>query len=199
MFRNDFLKRFQGIAEDEFFSKLTKLQQVRSVEEFTHQWESLSTRVFGLYDKQRLEIYLGGLKPYLQKELTMHDIPNIEVARHKAKVTERKLEGIKKRGDNHYRQEKENNVGILQILGHSVINATNLNHMPMKWKVDRSQLTVTLIIEKRRKTYVVDAVMIGPLVINVGIMRQYNAKSSMERKCKSFHKRPRSILIPTLS
>ena len=35
--------RFQGIKEDEFFSKLTKLQQVESVAEFTHQWESLST------------------------------------------------------------------------------------------------------------------------------------------------------------
>ena len=37
----------------------------------------------------------------------MHDIPNVEVARHKAKAAERKLEGIKTRGDNHYRQEKE--------------------------------------------------------------------------------------------
>ena len=28
-------------------------------------------------DKQRLETYLGGLKPYLQKELMLHDIPNV--------------------------------------------------------------------------------------------------------------------------
>ena len=81
--------KFQGIAEDEFFSKLTRLQQVGSVEEFTHQWESLQTRVFGLSDKQRLKTYLGGLKPYLQKELNMHDIPNVEVERHKAKFIER--------------------------------------------------------------------------------------------------------------
>ena len=53
------------------------------------------TRVFGLSDKQRLETYLGGLKPHLQKELKLHDIPNVEVARHKAKAAERKLEGIK--------------------------------------------------------------------------------------------------------
>ena len=37
----------------------------------------------------------------------MHDIPNVEVARHKEKSAEHKLEGIKTRGDNHYRQEKE--------------------------------------------------------------------------------------------
>ena len=65
----------------------------------------------------------------------------------------------------------------MKILGHPVINATNLNHIPMEWKIDRSHLIVTLIIEKRRKTYAVDAVMIGSLVINVGKMRQYNAKS----------------------
>ena len=68
------------------------------------------------------------------------------------------------------------------MLGLLAINAINLNHMPMKWKIDQIHLTVMLIIEKRRKTYVVDAVMIGPLVINVGTMRQYSTKSSMERK-----------------
>ena len=98
LFKNDFFNRFQGIKEDEFSSKLTRLQQVGNVEEFTHQWESLSTRVFGLSDKQRLETYLGGLKPRLQKELKLHDIPNVEVARRKAKAAEHKLEGIKTRG-----------------------------------------------------------------------------------------------------
>ena len=97
-------------------------------------------------DKQRLETYLGGLKPYLQKELKLHDIPNIEVARHKAKSAERKLEGIKTRGDHHYRQEKETQLGTVKILGHPAINVTNLNHMPMKWKIGRSHLIVTMII-----------------------------------------------------
>ena len=64
-------------------------------------------RLLHLVSEQRLETYLGGLKPYLQKELKLHYIPNVEVARHKAKAAERKLEGIKTRGDNHYRQEKE--------------------------------------------------------------------------------------------
>ena len=71
--------------------------------------------------------------------------------------------------------------------------------MPMKWKIGQSHLTTTLIIEKRRKTYVVDAAMTGTLVINVGTIRQYSAKSSMERKGKSLLKRPRPILIPTPS
>ena len=53
-----FFNRFQGIKENEFFSKLTRLKQIGNVEEFTHKWESLSTRVFGLSDKQRLETYL---------------------------------------------------------------------------------------------------------------------------------------------
>ena len=86
LFKNDFFNRFQWIKEDEFFSKLTRLQQVGNVEEFTHQWESLSTREFGLSNKQILETYLGGLKPYLQKELKLHDIPNVEVARRKEKA-----------------------------------------------------------------------------------------------------------------
>ena len=88
-------------------------------------------------------------------------------------------------------------IGTVKILGHPAINATNLDHMPMKWKIGRSHLTVTLIIEKRRKTYVVDAMMIGPQAINVGTVKQYSAKSSMEKKCKSLHKKSRLILIPT--
>ena len=97
LFKNHIFKRFQGIAEDEFFRKLTGLKQDRSIEEFTHQWESLLTQVFHLSDKQRLETYLGGFKPYLQKELELHDIPNVEVARHKAKAAECKLEVLRKR------------------------------------------------------------------------------------------------------
>ena len=84
-------------------------------------------------------------------------------------------------------KKKRHSVGTVKILGHPTINVTNLNHMPMKGKIGRSHLTVTGIIEKRRKTYIVDAVMIGPQAINVGTIRQYSAKSSMEKKCKSLH------------
>ena len=94
-------------------------------------------------------------------------------------------------------KEKRQNVDSVKIIGHRVINATNLNHMPMKLKIGRKHLTITLIIEKRRKTHVVNAVMTGPQAINVGTDRQYSAESSMEKKCKSLHKKSRLILIPT--
>ena len=81
----------------------------------------------------------------------MHDIPNVEVARHKAKGTERKLEGIRTRGDKPLLTRKRDNVGTVKILGHPTINAIDLNHMPMKLKIGRSHLIVTLIIEKRKK------------------------------------------------
>ena len=93
--------------------------------------------------------------------------------------------------------KKGHNVDIVKIIGHLVINATNLNHMPMKLKIGRKRLTVTLIIEKRRKKHVVDAVMNGSQAIKVETVRQYNEKSSMERKCKSLQKKSRLILIPT--
>ena len=95
--------------------------------------------------------------------------------------------------------KKRHNVGTVKILGHLTIDVTNLNPMPMKWKIVRIHLTDTLIIEKKRKTYVVDAVMTGPLVINVRTIRQYSAKASMERKCKSLLKRPHPIIISTPS
>ena len=42
-FKNDFFKRFQGISANEFFSKLDRLQQKGGIDEFTHQWEALTT------------------------------------------------------------------------------------------------------------------------------------------------------------
>ena len=53
-FRNDLIKRFQGIEEKDFFAKITRLQQKNSVDEYTCEWEALSTRVPELTDDQRL-------------------------------------------------------------------------------------------------------------------------------------------------
>ena len=36
------------------------------------------------------------------------------------------------------------------MLGHPAINATNLNPIPIKWKIGRRHLTITLIIEKKK-------------------------------------------------
>jgi hypothetical protein len=44
-FKDEFFKRFQGIKEEYFFTELTKLQQKGNVNDFTHEWESLATRV----------------------------------------------------------------------------------------------------------------------------------------------------------
>ena len=71
----------KGFNEAKIFLNLTRLQQKGNVKEFTHQLESLATRVFGLTDKHQLETYVGGLKPYIQKELKKHDIANVEATR----------------------------------------------------------------------------------------------------------------------
>ena len=84
----------------------------------------------------------------------------------------------------------------MKIIGHPVINATNLNHMPMKLKIGQKHLKITMIIEKRRKKHVVDAMMTRPHAINVGTIKQYSAKSSMEKKCKSLQQKSHLILIP---
>ena len=81
----------------------------------------------------------------------MHDITNIEVERHKEKSTECKLEEIKQEVITIIDKKKRHNVGIVKIIGHPVISATNLNHMPMKLKIGRKYLIVTLIIKKKKK------------------------------------------------
>ena len=53
-FRNDLIKRFQGIEVKYFFSKITRLQQKNNVYEYTYEWEALFTRVPYLSDDQRL-------------------------------------------------------------------------------------------------------------------------------------------------
>jgi hypothetical protein len=75
------------------FSKLTKLQQKGSIDEFMHQWESLATRVFGLSDDQLLHSYIGGLKPHIQDKLILHEVTTVEIEIRKAKAAEEKLEG----------------------------------------------------------------------------------------------------------
>ena len=43
-FKNDLLKRFQGVIEKKLFAKITILQQKGSVDEYTCEWEALATR-----------------------------------------------------------------------------------------------------------------------------------------------------------
>ena len=46
-----------------------------------HIWESIATQVFGLYCKQLLETYLGGLNLYIQNKLKIPDVLTMEVER----------------------------------------------------------------------------------------------------------------------
>ena len=113
-------------------------------------------------DKQKLETYLGGLKPHLQKELKLHDIPSVEVARRKAKAAERKLEGIKTRGDNPYRQEKETQCRYCA----DTWSPNHQCHKPQSYAYEIENRLNSFNSysdnKKRRKTYVIDAVMTGP-------------------------------------
>ena len=90
-FRNDLIKRFQGIQEKDFFGKITRLQQKNSFNEYTCEWEALSTWVPELTDDQRLQTYIHGLKQHIRDELYLHNISTMEEARRKARIIERKF------------------------------------------------------------------------------------------------------------
>ena len=66
---NDLIKRFQGVEEKDFFAKITRLQQKNSVDEYTYEWEALSTRVPNLTNDQWLQTYIHGLKQHIRDEL----------------------------------------------------------------------------------------------------------------------------------
>jgi hypothetical protein len=72
-----FLKDSRASRKKYFFSKLTRLQQQASIDEFMHQWEALATRVFGLSNDQLLQYYIGGLKPHIQDELRLHEVTTV--------------------------------------------------------------------------------------------------------------------------
>ena len=89
-FRNDLIKRFQGVEEKDFFAKITRLQQKNSVDEYTYEWEVLSTQVPELSDDQRLQTYIHDLKQHVHDELELHSISTMEEARRKARLIESK-------------------------------------------------------------------------------------------------------------
>ena len=100
-FRNDLIKIFQGV-EEFFFSKLTRLQQKNSVDEYTCEWEALSTRVPKLTDDQRLQTYMHGLKQHICDELELHNISTLEEAQRKASIIEKKF---KKSAHTHFNKD----------------------------------------------------------------------------------------------
>ena len=89
-FRNDLINRFQGVEEKDFFAKITRLQQKNSVDEYTCEWEALSTRVPELTNDQRLQTYIHGIKQHIRDELELHSISTMEKAWSKARTIESK-------------------------------------------------------------------------------------------------------------
>jgi hypothetical protein len=86
-----------------------------------HQWEALTTRVFGLSNDQLIQYYIGVLKLDIQDELIMHEVTTVEISIRKAKDGEEKLEG----------QSRFNNVysrkSVPQTIGNEKYIPPNLN------------------------------------------------------------------------
>lgn len=67
MFTKNLFKRFHNDEEDNIFNKFAHLCQIRTVNEYTHEWQVLATRVFGLIEEHLLKMYIAGLKPNICK------------------------------------------------------------------------------------------------------------------------------------
>ena len=65
IFKDNFLKRFQGVTEKDIFAKNTKIQQKGDIYEYTYECEELETQVMELTHKQCLQNYVHGLKQYI--------------------------------------------------------------------------------------------------------------------------------------
>jgi hypothetical protein len=62
------------------FAKITKIKQKGDIDEYTHEWEALATRVPELSEDQLLQTYVHGLTPYLREELQMYNITTMDKA-----------------------------------------------------------------------------------------------------------------------
>ena len=92
LFNDDFFKRFHGIKDEDFFTELMRLRQKGNVDEYTQEWETLATRVPGISNMRLVKSYVTGLKPYIQNELDLHEIGDMETTIQKARDAEKKLE-----------------------------------------------------------------------------------------------------------
>ena len=58
--------------------------------DYTHEWEVLTTRQTRFSDEQMLKMYISGLKDYIHNELKLWRPQTINVSRHTAKLIEQK-------------------------------------------------------------------------------------------------------------
>ena len=56
---------------ENFFSQLAKLQQTRSVKDYIQKFQNLSLRVDTITEENLNDLFLGGLKDYIQHEVHM--------------------------------------------------------------------------------------------------------------------------------
>jgi hypothetical protein len=87
-FKKIFFKRFQDIEEDELFTKLTRLQQTGTMDEFFNEIHVLATHVDDVSDKCLLQIAIIGLKPNIHNKIKVLDIKDVESVHQKAKLIE---------------------------------------------------------------------------------------------------------------
>ena len=69
----------------------THLQQTRTVNEYTHEWEVLATRFPNLMNDQLLKLNILGLKSIICSELKLSTPRNLVEARSMARIIERKV------------------------------------------------------------------------------------------------------------
>jgi hypothetical protein len=132
-FKDDFFKRFQGIKEEDCFTKLTKLQLKGHMNNFTREWEILATRLPGLSIEHLVQSYITSLKP---------DPERIEVTR--------------------YHNEKTMIASSMETSGHQGTNVEPKNHVDMRLRMNLTPLVATLRRKKRgKKTSAIDAVKSG--------------------------------------
>ena len=58
-------KRFHDDKQDDNFTRFVHLQQIETMNEYTHEWEVLATSFPDLINDQLLRLYILGLKPII--------------------------------------------------------------------------------------------------------------------------------------
>ena len=87
-FKKKFFKRFQDMEENELYTKLTRLQQKGTVEEYFNELHVLATRINDISDDRLLQIAISGLKPTIQNQIKVLSPKDIEQVREKANLVE---------------------------------------------------------------------------------------------------------------
>jgi hypothetical protein len=81
MFTKYILKRFHDDEKDDTFTRFTYLQQIGTINEYTHEWDDLATIFPDITDDQLLILYISWLKPIIHSELRLSTPTNLVEAR----------------------------------------------------------------------------------------------------------------------